>query len=227
MGRLLAFELLTDGNEDLANEMIPGFIEDPSLPLRYKAIKALMTEAAGIAEEDEISAIGKLGYALEKARDIQQVTDIAKKLDELGIKVDLQKQMGFINTWSIVGCFDNKDMGGFDVAHGPEEAIGMIDLAATYKDQDGNEATWKEVTTGEVVGNVDLNDLIGKVKGATVYALGTFKADEETDAEIRIGTPNATKVWLNGELVMSNEIYHNSNSIDKFIGKVKLNKGEN
>jgi hypothetical protein len=227
MGRLLAFDLLTQGRDELATQLIPTLIDDPSMPLRRKAVAALIEKSESVVESDPVAAIGNLGYALNKARDIAQVQLISKKLDSLGVKVNLQQQLGFINTWNLVGSFDNKDMSGFDVAHGPEEAIGMIDLSATYKDMEGNETTWKQVTTDHETGNVDLNDYIGKVKGATVYALGTFKAAEARDAEFRIGTANATKIWLNGNLVMSNEIYHNSNSIDKFSGKVELQKGDN
>ncbi len=227
MGRLLAFDLLTQGRDELAKQLIPTLIDDPSMPLRRKAVAALIEKSEAVVEADPVTAIGNLGYALNKARDIAQVQLISKKLDSLGVKVNLQQQLGFINTWNLVGSFDNKDMSGFDVAHGPEEAIGMIDLSATYKDMEGNETTWKQVTTDHETGNVDLNDYIGKVKGATVYAFGTFKAAEARDAEFRIGTANATKIWLNGKLVMSNEIYHNSNSIDKFTGKVELQKGEN
>lgn len=227
MGRLLAFDLLTDGNESLAEQVIPTLIDDPSLPLRRKAVAALIDKSEATVESDPAAAIGALGYALDKARDVGQVQAIAKKLDGLGVKVDLQKQLGFMNTWNLVGSFDNRDMAGFDVPHGPEEAIGMIDLAATYQDMEGKEVKWQEVTTAHSTGNVDLNQLVGKVKGATVYALGSFKAEGEREAEFRIGTANATKIWLNGELVMSNEIYHNSNSIDKFVGKVNLKKGDN
>ncbi len=227
MGRLLAFDLLTDGMPELASEMIPKLIDDPSMPLRYKAVSALIRNAETMLSSDPPAAIGKLGYALTKARDVAQIQSIAEKLDGLGVKVNLQEQMGFLNTWHLVGTFDNKDMSGFEVAYGPEEAVGMIDLNATYKDQNGMDATWREVTTDHATGNVDLNSFIGKVKGATVYAFGNFKAAEDRNAEIRIGTANATKIWLNGELVMANEIYHNSNSIDKFTGKVHLNKGDN
>lgn len=227
MGRLLAFELLTDGDEVLATQLIPGFIDDPSLPLRYKAVAALIEKADSISEDDSQAVIGCLGVAMKHARDVGQIQAIASKIADHGVQVNLQAQLGFLPNWHIVGSFDNKDMAGFDVAHGPEQAIGMIDLNATYKDMDGNDATWKEVSTINPVGNVDLNDYIGKIKGATVYALTNFKSLEACDAEIRIGTANATKIWINGELVMVNEIYHNSNSIDKFIGKVKLKEGDN
>ena len=227
VGRLLAFDLLTSGNEELAKGMIPKLIDDPSLPLRFKAVAALIKDAEDSAESEPAKAIGSLGLAFNKARDIKQVETIASKLGEMGVNVDLQKQLGFLNTWQVVGAFDNKDQKGFSVAYGPEEAIGMLDLAATYQDLEGKDTKWKTIATASQTGIVDLNERVGKIKGASVYAVGEFKAEEETDAEIRIGTPNATKIWLNGELVMENEIYHNSDSIDKFSGKVKLKKGSN
>lgn len=227
MGRLVAFNLLTNGDEALANRMIPAMVDDTSMPLRHKAIAALIAQAESATESDAVAAIGLFGHALNKARDVAQITTIAKKLDDLGIKIDLQSQLGFLSSWHLVGCFENENMGGFDVPFGPEEALGMIDLNASYQDQNGKPTSWQQITTNHETGNVNINDLIGTVKGATVYAFGTFKAMEDQTGEFRVGTANATKIWLNGELVMSNEIYHNSNSIDKFIASIKLNKGEN
>ncbi|MFT5303879.1 MAG: hypothetical protein ACI814_004701 [Mariniblastus sp.] len=224
MGRLLAFDLLTDGNQELADRMIANLTDDPSLPLRRKAIGALIKHSDSASPSE---SLGMLSQAMTKARDVAQIQMIAGKLNDLGLQVDLQKQMGFIGTWHIVGSFDNKDMAGFDVAYGPEKSVYKIDLTATYQDLNGDDATWKEVTTGHETGSVDLNSMIGKVKGATVYAVGKFNSPENRTAEIRIGSANATKIWLNGTLVMSNEIYHNSNSIDKFIGTVELQKGDN
>ena len=227
MGRLLAFELLTSDNEDLAKQMIANSSDETCLPLRKLAIANMIKEADDAAESNQLMAIGKLGMAFNKARDVGQLESITKKLGEMGISVNLQKQMGFINEWNLVGSFDNKEMKGFDVAYGPEEAIGMLDLNATYKDQDGNPAKWQTATTAHSTGNLDLNSIIGKNKGAIIYALGNFKAAEEGDAQIRIGTANAHKIWLNGDLVMVNEVYHNSNSVDKFITDIKLKKGDN
>lgn len=226
MGRLVAFELLSEGNEAWANEMIPELINDPSMPLRRKAVDRLIRDAAELVESDQVTAIGKLGFALNKARDVAQVQTIANQLGSLGVNVNLQKQLGFLNRWQIVGTFDNKDMAGFDVVHGPEQSLDQLDLTSSYQAMTG-EATWQKVTTDDPTGNVDLNSLIGKLKGGIAYAYTTFNSDSAQVVDLRIGTANATKVWVNGELVMSNEIYHNSNSIDKFIGQAQLKKGEN
>ncbi len=225
LGRLLAFELLTDENPDLASRIIPDLIDDPSLPLRSKAVAAFIENAK--KSTDPIEKVGTLAVALDKARDTAQVQQIAKMLAANGVSVDLSEQLGFLDSWNLVGSFDNKDQNGFHVAHGPEKNLESIDLEASYDDSLDQPATWSRHTTGHETGAVDLNEAIGKLKGASVYAYTVFDAGKSCDAELRIGTPNATKIWLNGELVMENEVYHNSNSIDKFIGKVSLKEGEN
>ena len=224
LGRLMAFELLSDSNKSWANDIIPGMTDDPSLPLRRLAIKHWVESAK---QTEDATSIAKLAELLPKARDVDQVVEIAELLDARGVSVNLQKQLGFLHTWQLVGSFDNKDEGGFDVAYGPEKSINDIDLAATYTSMEEKEASWSAHTTADSMGVVDLNEVVGKVKGATVYAMTNFKAEEDRDCEIRIGCINAHKVWVNGELIMANEIYHNGISPDKFAAKAKLVKGDN
>ncbi len=224
LGRLMAFDLLDETNEGWAESIVPDLIDDPSLPLRRKAVKSWIAKAKK-AELQE--SLGILATALEKARDVDQVQQIANLLGEKGVAIDLQKQLGFLGTWQLVGAFDNKSESGFDVPAGPELALDNIDLMATYTDMDSKEVTWSQYTTAEPTGVVDLNDAIGNVKGATAYCFATFLGQEDRPCEIRIGCINAHKVWVNGELIASNEIYHNGISPDKFSAPAKIRKGEN
>ncbi len=223
LGRLLAYDLLS-GQEGWTKKTIPLLLDDPSMPLRRKAIDLWIERA------ESADAQGSLGYltmALNKARDIRQVGKIAKLLKEKGIEINLQKQLGFLPKWQLVGTFDNKDEGGFDKPFGPELSLQKVDMDAKYKDVNGKEVAWSSYETTEATGLVDLNSVIGKIKGVTAYAFTTFDASESRDAEIRIGSSNAHKIWLNGELVVSNEVYHNGLSPDKFSGKIQLKEGEN
>ena len=224
LGRLMAFDLLSESVDGWGDSVVEKLIDDPSLPLRYKAVKAWI-EKADSAEQAE--AIGLLGVALEKARDVAQVQSISTKLGERGIRIDLQNQLGFLNTWHIVGCFNNKDEGGFDVAYGPESTLNKIDLSSSYEGLDSEKVEWSTHATVEPTGVVDLNEIIGKVKGVSAYAVAEFLAEEDGECEIRVGCINAHKVWVNGELVMANEVYHNGISPDKFSAPAKLVKGDN
>ena len=224
LGRLLAFDLLDEAVPGWSEQTIPKLLDDPSLPLRRKAVDHWIAKAV---DAGSIESIGYLGTALDKARDVNQVQTITKKLGEFGIEIDLQKQLGFLNQWKLVGVFDNQDEQGFDIAYGPEKDLTEIDLDASYTDKDSEPAKWESTSTVSDLGVVDLNEVVGPIKGVIVYAHTTFDAIDDRTAEIRIGCINAHKVWLNGELVMANEVYHNGMSPDKFSTPCKLKKGEN
>lgn len=226
MGRLMAFELLNENSETFAEETIPKLASDPSLPLKRMGIDWYIKKATD--SEDAGQAIGYLGFALDKARDLDQVDAIAEQLGERGVQVDLQRQLGFINSWHLVGTFDNKDEGGFDVAYGPEKDLNNISVVEDkYQDHEGNETKWFAHPTVERTGVVDLVKGIGPIKGVTAYAYATFNAEEARTADIRVGCINAHKVWVNGKLALSNEVYHNGMSPDKFSGQAELVEGEN
>ena len=225
-GRLMAFELLSENDSEFADKTIPTLISDSSLPLRRMGVDWYVEQAE--EAEDARDKIGSLGVALNNARDIDQVLKIAELMGEQGISVDLQNQLGFINQWHIVGTFNNKDEGGFNVAYGPEKDLANIDVVdATYPDLNGNDVQWFSHTTSEPTGVVDLVKKIGPIKGVTAYAYATFDATEEREVDIRVGCINAHKVWVNGELIMANEVYHNGMSPDKFSSPANLKKGEN
>ena len=223
LGRLLAFDLLKSTNSKWAEATLPKLLDDPSLPLRARAVDYWLERSE---DADKMESLGILATALEKARDLEQVQSIAKKLAQKGVSIDLKKQLGFLDSWFFVGRFDNKDEKGFDVAYGPELNPGEADFEAKFETAEGD-GKWSQRATTQATGILDLNELIGKFKGQTVYAGTLFKAAEDSPAEIRIGTANAHKVYVNGKLIMSNEIYHNGNSADKFSAKCDLKKGDN
>ena len=124
-----------------------------------------------------------------------------------------------------MGPFDNTGSRSFDVAYPPEE---NVDLSATYEGQDG-EIKWTEHATDDKFGTVDLNEALDKHKGAIAYAFTEFEATngKALPVELRIGCINANKVWLNGKLLLANEVYHSGTVIDQYVGKGELKPGKN
>ena len=172
MGRLLAYELLTKDNPKWAEQIIPTLTDDPSMPLRAIGI-ADTIEKAKSAEPDK--ALPMLAVAYTQVRDVQQVVTIADMLAGHGMMVDTQKQLGFINRWHIVGCFDNKDEKGFDVAHGPEKDPTKIDVEKNrFENTDGEQVKWAVTETAERSGIVNIVDVLGPIKGVTAYAAVSY-----------------------------------------------------
>ena len=223
--RSLAFDLIVANQPDRRDSLIAGFLNDPCLELRYLAVgqKYAKAEALVKAEQGE-QALAQFRVLLEVARDSEQINSIAKQMKDLGEEVNLTEHYGFLTTWSLVGPFDNRDKAGFDKVYPPEEEV---NLSAQLSGKEEETVEWSEYSTDDEFGIVDLNKAIGKNMGAAAYAVTEFVVDKETPAEIRIGTPNGNKVWVNGELIISNHVYHAGDSIDQFAGAVTLKPGAN
>lgn len=228
MGRALAFEILRKNDPEAAAAMIPGLIDDPSLPLRRLAIDYYVEQATGKPEPE---AIGALGYALSYARETDQVTKLKDELAKRNIQIDLRRQMGFLTEWQLVGPFDNSKEAGFNVAHGPETNLQSVDTKAEYdgkpEESGPRKVKWIAHETSDPSGVVNVNEQIGKVKGAIAYALTEFKSEAEQPVQIRVGCINAVKVWVNGEEVINEEVYHVGFDPDQYVGTATLKAGAN
>lgn len=222
--RRLAYEWLLKVDPGLADRLIPGMLQDPGADFRRDAVQRLIDEAAaqqGKNEKD--AAIGTFRTALKGATDDDQVQAIVKPLAELGEKVDLQKHFGFVTKWHLIGPFENHDLVGYDAVYAPEE---KLDFAATYTGKDGMELKWSEHATEDDYGKVDLRKLV-PFKGAVTYAAAEFATESPATVEVRLATPNAWKLWVNGKLAFARDEYHRGHKLDQYRVPVKLAAGKN
>jgi len=60
----------------------------------------------------------------------------------------------------------------------------------------------------------------------TMYAVTQFHAPQAQEAELQIGSDDAIKLWLNGELVHQNNVYRAAKPGDD-VARVHLRKGTN
>ncbi len=219
--RSTAYELIARADADAASTLAPTFLNDTSLELRRIAVDLQMKAAA--KAEDEKAAAQLYRTALTAARDVDQIQEIDEKLTKLGVNVDLPVHFGFITRWNLIAPFENADKSGWDVAYAPEKEI---DLSETYAGKNG-EVKWITHETEDDYGVVDLNKVIGKVKGAIAYAHCEFVAAKAMPCELRLGCINANKVWLNGKLLTANNVYHANTTIDQYTGQGNLKPGKN
>ena len=208
-GREMAYRLLASAEPAATAEMVPGFLNDSVPALRLLAVDQLMARAAQI-DGDGLTLVYL--QALGAARDVSQVKEIAKMLEERGEKVDLAKQFGFLTTWQLSAPYDNKGGLGFEKPYPPEE---------------GGDAEWKEVSTDHEFGEMSFNAHYGHEKGVVGYARTVLKSEQPQEVQFRLGTQNAWKLWLNGELVFAREEYHRGMKIDQYVLPATLAAGEN
>jgi hypothetical protein len=149
---------------------------------------------------------------------------ITGQLGNLGEKVDVAAHFGFVRQWFLVAPFDNTGGNGFNTAYPPEKGV---DLETTYKGKKGVEARWIAFTTADPYGAIDLNKTLSKQQGAVAYAFAVIESSVERPVQIRAGSLNALKIFLNGKEVYHVEEYHHGIEMDMYIAKATLKAGRN
>jgi hypothetical protein len=223
--RALAYEWLVKVDNGAPDRLLPNMLQVRSAELRRLAVERVLKQAeAELARKDDKAARASFETALTGACDPDQVDAVAKALEKLGVKVDLAKHYGAVRSWYLITPFDHRKGAGWDVAYPPEKGI---DLAASYKGAGGKEAKWVGHTTADGTGLVNLNKVLGPLKGTIAYACAFLDSPAEREVELRAGCINGLKVWLNGKLVFANEEYHHGMRIDQYAARGTLQKGRN
>ncbi len=239
--RRLAFDLVRGADAARADKLLDGMVEDPSVELRRDAVAKVIARAdalkTGEKKEEALAAYQK---AFSASRNVEQIQALATTIRELGGTVDLTGHFGFLRRWQIVGPFDNTEGKGFAAVYPPEETL---DLSAALDGKEGK-VLWQPVETGDEYGVVNVNlsypppappadakpadsDSKEGLKGVIAYAVTEFVSAEDRPAEIRLGSKNAWKIWLNGSPVFEREEYHRGMEIDQYRMPVTLRKGPN
>jgi len=222
--RRLAYDWLARVDKTAPDRLLPGMLNDPGQELRRDAIDFALGKArARKAKGGKAAAVKAFKELLAAARDQDQVDVLAKELNELGVAVDLQKQFNFIGTWLLVGPFDSTKGSGFNKAYPPEQGV---DVRADYQGKNGP-VRWTAHATADPYGTVDLNKALGKNMGAVAYAFAEVDSPADQPVELRAGTNNAVKIFLNGKQVFSRDEYHHGMRMDQYIGAGTLKKGRN
>ena len=65
------------------------------------------------------------------------------------------------------------------------------------------------------------------LKEVIAYAATDFYAPEEREVELRLGSKNGWKVWLNGEFIFGRDEYHRGAQLDQYKLSCHLKKGRN
>jgi len=229
-GRWWAYQWLARQDPAQARQILIRFLNDPASELRRAAIEAELQALGDIQnvpvnDPKNVEIVRKLKQLFDAARDQDQVENLAEMLRKRGVSVDLAGHYGYLRTWWIVGPFDNQQDVGFDAIY-PPEGQSPPDFSATYQGKHGP-VTWKKVTTPDEHGTLDLNKVLGEEKGVVAYAVAALVSQTEQAAEIRAATPNAIKIWCNGQPLGAFHVYHSGFEDDQYRVVCRLQPGVN
>jgi hypothetical protein len=225
--RRLAYDILLKQDASIADRLIPGMLLDPGSEFRRDAVSRLLADAAKQTTPEAATPL--YHKALSGAVHEDQVKTIAEALRKNGDTVNIQQHFGFVTNWKIVGPFDNKEEKGFAVAYAPENEVSTpegVNLAAEYDGQLGK-VQWQQISTEEDFGIVNIAKQIQNYKGSVMYAATSWTSPKDQSLEIRLGTPNAWKLWVNGKLVFEREEYHRSSRMDQYRMPLSMKEGTN
>lgn len=222
--RRIAYEWLLKVDPTAEARLIPGMLSDPGAEFRRDAVALKLAEAEALKKDGKTDE-SRVAYqaAMQGAVDDDQVKAIVKPLKEMGVEVDLQRHFGFLPEWKLIGPFDNTDKQGFNVAYPPEREL---NFDATYPGK-MDDVAWQPFATKDDYGVVDLTKAMAPHKGAIVYAASVYDSARDREVELRLGTPNAWKLWVNGELIFAREEYHRGSMLDQYRVPVRLKAGAN
>lgn len=213
--RRLAYEVLA-AQDATAARLLPKLLDDPQPDLRREAIA---DQLARLKSPDQALTLDRLfTYTREK----EQAEAIAKELEKVGKTVSVTEHFAFLTHFRVVGPFFSERGKALALSYPPE----TNPAAAEYDGKDGK-VTWAPQATADRYGKLDLNETVGRLKNACVYARAVVHADEETPAEVRVGSPNAVQIFLNGKKLFEREEYHHGDAMDYHVGKGVLKAGEN
>jgi len=224
-GRRAAYEWLARLDAGAPERLLPGMLDDPGRELRRDAVARAFQEAEKLLKGGDKKAAADAFQKLSpKARDRDQVDALAKQLKGLGIEVDLQAHYGVVARWVLIASFDNTGMKGFEVAYAPEQAV---DVKSKLPGKGGKVTRAVEFATPDPHGKVDLNAVLGKEMGAIAYAFAAVEFPAERTAELRVGTNNAVKMFLNGRQAFFRNEYHHGMKMDQYVARGRFRQGRN
>ena len=236
--RHAAYQMLIASDPLIKPTLLVTAVDDPSLPIRHQAIAALLDQAKQEKEAGNNDAAKSLYAAvIASGRNPDQLQGAIKAMDDLGEKIDLAVELGLIRKWWVIGTFDNTDSAEFATIYPPESVCvqtnqlpgDWLKAGAIVPDNEGSDksATTHFVTSEDSFGVVDINPTLEKAKDVIAYCYVKLEIPEAIDAVARLGCITASKVWVNGDEVMANEVYHSGSRIDQYEGDCQLKSGTN
>ena len=123
----------------------------------------------------------------------------------------------------MAGPFDWKTDADWDTGFVGEPEI---DLAATYKNGE-EKIAWKPVAVGDGMGLLNLHGLVAARERCFAYAYTEIEVAEAGPAQLRVGSDDGNRLWLNGKQVVGITRWTGARPLDQDIVDCELVKGVN
>jgi tetratricopeptide (TPR) repeat protein len=112
--------------------------------------------------------------------------------------------LGYVREWRVIGPFDNVSLSGFDKEFPPEREI---DFSKSYPGKDDQALAWHPLKTVFRDGQCEVAASLGDDGANLFYAATTLASPKEQPVCFRFDPTGASKIYLNGQLLFSDDVY--------------------
>jgi tetratricopeptide (TPR) repeat protein len=190
--------------------------------IRLHELKDEVEDLRPIARTEQELAYGVRINPFTRAEARLLLLDLERSRGQLPKAVDLNHQLGFMHDFYVLGGFDNEGKDGCKRDFGPEKSV---DLGATYSGK-SHELGWHPLHVDPLDGFMDLGAVVRPNHEAVAYALTFLQVPRPRRAVLSLGSSGAHRLWVNGQLVHSDDLYHPART-DQVRVEVALHKGLN
>jgi hypothetical protein len=195
-----------------------------------KEVKATGEQAKPAAEKPKEAA----KPAAEKPK--EAAAEKGPALGPYALAKNWMDEQGFISNWLLAGPFPNlgerPDNNGYNIDYLKNYGGELNHVPANgmeIKIEGGTAVKWQAYQSTDTVVNffaVEQLKLEPSQEDILCYAACWVDADADKEVELRIGSDDGYKLWVNHKLVSEQNVYR-SMEMDQETHKVKLNKGKN
>lgn len=180
---------------NLAKELRQGVLRDYSAELGVLPMPLLV----GPDDDPRVELVPTRGpFADINHPEYQKAWEIGLRLFE-GEEIDLRREYGTIVDWNLIGPFSSDAaFSGHATVYPPEKSF---DLDAEYEGHEGARVKWFEHRGEGTFTSVDLREAVKPSENVCAYALAYVTSPSEQKVQLRIGTNDMGKMWIDGELV--------------------------
>ena len=227
-GASLEAELRNDEDGAWRSMMYALNSVDSLHPYLYSVLASETFRTASVRRREEVASI------LTKVIDAPDPTGVlwASAVHRLG-HADASRErissarswygrLGAIQTWRMVGPFDNISNSGHNRRFEPEE---VDDPSAVYASAEGGELRWITPPEQRLDGWIDMTYFAPRPEGQ-YYAVVYVKSKSQQRVQFRLGTSGSFKLFLNDTVIREDQ-HELNNDVDSYITEATLAAGWN
>ncbi len=139
-----------------------------------------------------------------------------------GPNPDFARAIGVVNHWKFVGPFPWNVSEGFKPVFVGEPNV-SLDASYTVADKT---LQWHAADSMDAAGLYDLFGVIGTVEQSVAFAYANIEVAGDSPAQIRAGSDDGLRIWVNGEVVLENDV-DRGYDVDQDVADITLKAGIN